>query len=632
MPLLEMSANVQEPTAARKRSHEEYSGDEGGENISMENKTPPNFSLRPSGISLLPPTSNSLIASTPQGSPALTETGSSTVAGNSPSPETPTKPDAGERATNTAAYSANPAVKRKKLTLAEKDAREKEANEKKEQKEREAAQKKKERDEKSALKAAEKAKQEEEKAARQKERDEKRKKKEEEDKAKAELREEKRKLKEEEERRAQEDRERKSRSQPKLTGFFTKPMTPKKITATLVSNSSPAKGVGNTSNGEPAPKGYRDMFLPFFMTQHTQMAPNACQMDEETREAKSKILDEFIAAERRADVAFDPVSLFGLLGAGKPRGKQHRSVRHIMEAAYKGMEHSGNAASPEVLKAARKKLVGIPVKVIAFARDVRPPYYGTLTRLPLGPGQDNMKRVARRSASRRLQLDYDYDSEAEWQEEEGEDLDAEDDDEEMDDEDDMDGFLDDSEDSGLTRRTFGSTLEPETTGICFENESQKTCSQAATENKMEMILGMLLTPTSAVFLYLLNLPDIFYQTASIDPFATSYWEPEPKQTPTTGKNMPPPPAPANAFAALSGGSADSAPVRLVKPELINDVKKAILENKALSKVGIIDFIYQHFRDRVSRIEVKNTLELVAEKRGTGKLKEWDLKPGHEMTL
>lgn len=96
--------------------------------------------------------------------------------------------------------------------------------------------------------------------------------------------------------------------------------------------------------------------------------------------------------------------------------------------------------------------------------------------------------------------------------------------------------------------------------------------------------------------------------------------------------MPPPPAPANAFAALSSGSADNGPVKLVKTELMNDVKKAILQNKALSKVGIIDFIFQQFRDRVSRIEVKNTLELIAEKKGTGKTKEWDLKPGYEISL
>lgn len=99
--------------------------------------------------------------------------------------------------------------------------------------------------------------------------------------------------------------------------------------------------------------------------------------------------------------------------------------------------------------------------------------------------------------------------------------------------------------------------------------------------------------------------------------------------------MPPPPAPANAFAALNGSSVPDSgeQLKLVKKELLNDVKQAILDNKALSKVGIIDYIFQQFRDNVSRAEVKNTLELVAEKKkGSGRTKEWDLKPGHEISL
>lgn len=97
--------------------------------------------------------------------------------------------------------------------------------------------------------------------------------------------------------------------------------------------------------------------------------------------------------------------------------------------------------------------------------------------------------------------------------------------------------------------------------------------------------------------------------------------------------MPPPPAPTNAFAALDGGAANvSAPTKLVKAELLNDFKRAILDNKALSKVGIIDFIFHQFRNSVSRAEVKNTLEHVAEKKGAGRSKEWDLKPGHEIVL
>jgi chromatin assembly factor 1 subunit A len=129
----------------------------------------------------------------------------------------------------------------------------------------------------------------------------------------------------------------------------------------------------------------------------------------------------------------------------------------------------------------------------------------------------------------------------------------------------------------------------------------------------------------------------------IDPFSTKYWEPEP--APKVAKGKAPktvksendaktlPPVPTNAFAALAGaGNSNSAPGKLVKPELLNDVKQAILDNKALSKVGIVDFIFHQFRDSASRLEVKNTIEHVAEKKGAGRIKEWELKPGHEITL
>lgn len=642
MPLFEMSANVQEPNAARKRSHDEFSGDEGGEDTPINEKTPSKSDIRPSGDSLLPPILNSVIESSPRGSPALTEAGSSTAACNSPSPETPTKTAAAQPA---AAATSNPAAKRKKLTPAEREARDKEAAEKKEQKEKEAAQKKKERDEKAAVKAAEKAKQEEEKVARQQERDEKRKKKEEEEKLKAEQREEKKKQKEEDEKRVQEEKEKKERAQPKLMSFFKGSSTPKKAAPTAISNGSPAKteAAVHSEATKTEKTEYEKLFQPFFLKDNTTMAPSSCNMDEQTRELKSEMLDGFISGERTTDVAFDAVSLFGLHEKPKPRGKLYHPVRHIMEAAYKDMERAGTTSTDsDALQAARKRLASVPVKVIAFASDVRPPYKGTITFRPFALGLGNMRRVARQSNRRGLQLEYDYDSEAEWQEEEGEDLDAEDDDEELDDEDDMDGFLDDSEDAGLSRRTFGHTMEPETTGICFENENRKGPGRAAHENKMELILGMWTCTRKNESL--LTYIDIFYKNASIDPFATSYWEPEPKPAPTKAapasikaEKMPPPPAPApsNAFAALNGGAGatDNAPAKLVKAELMNDIKKAILQNKALSKVGIVDFIFNQFRDSVSRIEVRNTLELVAEKKKTsGKMKEWDLKPGHEISL
>ena len=76
------------------------------------------------------------------------------------------------------------------------------------------------------------------------------------------------------------------------------------------------------------------------------------------------------------------------------------------------------------------------------------------------------------------------------------------------------------------------------------------------------------------------------------------------------------------------GAPPAAPIKVVKDEIMDDVKKAILDNKGLSKVGIIDVVFQQFRDQASRTEVKNTIELVAEKQGPGRAKEWVLKPEH----
>lgn len=73
-------------------------------------------------------------------------------------------------------------------------------------------------------------------------------------------------------------------------------------------------------------------------------------------------------------------------------------------------------------------------------------------------------------------------------------------------------------------------------------------------------------------------------------------------------------------------------VKICKAEILNDVKRAILVNKGLSKVGMVDFVFQQFRTETSRTEVKNTIELVAERKkcAASKGKEWDLKPGHEI--
>ncbi|KOS18850.1 Chromatin assembly factor 1 subunit rlf2 [Escovopsis weberi] len=564
MPLLEVSPNIKDlEPASRKRSHDEFSDGLRGEEAAQGDR------------------------------------------------HQDTMPKASAKDISATMNTMTLSVKRKRLTGAEKEARDRELAEQKKIRDQQLA-------EKAALKAAEKAKLEEAKAARARERDEKRKK------------------KEEEQQRLQEEKDRKARSQKTLGSFFKIPSTSKKTNGEVAPKaSSPAKSdAAAAASIERAPSAYSTMFKPFFVKENTRLAPILHQMGRATQDAKSRDLDGFILRAQRGGgpLEFRPRELLGLAGVSACRGRHHRPVKHIMDWAYRESQHPGATGAAEAKRISdqvREQLRRIPVKVISFSQDVRPPYYGTQTLKTFSLGKTNMERLARRSTSRRLPLDYDYDSEAEWQEEEGEDVDVDDDEEELDDEDDMDGFLDDSEDTGLTRRVFGNTMEPECTGICFEDENQIGPNASIYDNKMEFMLDNL-------------------KEQCIDPFSTQYWEAEPVPVRTKqsravraeaetkaagGAGASAPQAPANAFAALQGaGHAPAPTTKLVKAELLNDFKQAILDNKALSKVGIIDIIFHQFRDSVSRAEVKNTLEVVAEKKGVGRLKEWELRPGHEIVM
>ncbi|PNY25997.1 Chromatin assembly factor 1 subunit rlf2 [Tolypocladium capitatum] len=628
MPLLQMDPNIRETeSAGRKRSHGEFAGDLVKMDVDADTKMSGTAAIRPAGDScrrtyrymlstvvdslVLPHISQNGIQSSPRDSPALGDAESSPPTRTLPSPQTPSKSVSSAQSTDKPSTSstasatqtttaAKPAPKRKKPTPIEKAARVKE------------------RGEQAAVKAAEKAKLDEEKAARAKEREEKRKKKEEEDQARAEKK-----------RKKEEEQNKKARSQMKLGAFFGMPKSPMKTTADSDDKSEgPKRPDSAASTSRPALSVYDKLFRPFFVKHNTRWERSLVQMDEETREAKSRLLDEYISGERELESqtgSFDPVELLGLPSKPPKRGRLHHPVKHIMETAYKEAEKSGNSggsAAKDAAQQVRKRLSKVPMKVIAFSQDVRPPYYGTLTFKPFALGRGNMYRLARKTTARRLPLDYDYDSEAEWQDEEGEDVDVDDDDEELDDEDDMEGFLDDSEDAGLARRVFANTLEPDSTGICFENHLGLGPNRTVHVHRMEFMHEGL------------------ERTWGIDPWSAQYWAPEHKtkpakgaQTSETGTKMAPPPAPVGAFAALKGNATGAAgSMKLVKSELMNDVKRAILDNKALSKVGIIDFIFHRFRDSVSRAEVKNTIELVAEKKGAGRIKEWDLRPGHEIKL
>lgn len=446
---------------------------------------------------VLPALHQSLGQSTPQGSPSLTEPGSITpvhIPGSpiTPKAETTVKSDPAPNSTanNTEATTTNPQntvststattqpQKKKRLTAAEKEARDKEAAEKKKEKEEKAAAK-------AAEKAAKVAKAEEEKAARVKEREEKQKKKAEEER-----------VKEQKKRQAQEAKEKEARKQPKLNSFFGAPRTPSKPSNTESAPSrtaSPNKSDLAADTTKPADAEYRKRFKPFFVKEHTRLANSSWCMDEDTRETKSRILDEFISGDRTLDsssLPFDPIEVFALPRKPPKRGRVHPPVRTVMESIYRETEAKNASTSQSAITLARQQLSRMVTKVISFSQDVRPAYCGTTTAKQHAVGLEQMRKAARNTNAKRLPLDYDYDSEAEWQEDEdGEDVDMEDDDEDVEDEDDMDGFLDDSEDVGPARRLLVNTLEPECSGICFEDHNKNGPNPAVYEHRMEFIIG-----------------------------------------------------------------------------------------------------------------------------------------------
>ena len=173
------------------------------------------------------------------------------------------------------------------------------------------------------------------------------------------------------------------------------------------------------------------------------------------------------------------------------RGRPYPSVRKIMTEIYGESSSRPMDLTTEntQFRDAREALKAVPVKCIKFSQDVRPPYVGTISGLP--PGVKSLYKLARNPTSRTiLPLDYDYDSEAEWQDEEGEDVeDLDDEEEDMEMDEDMDDFLDDSDDVAPQRLVFSGGIEPESTGICWENEKRCTAKPELYQCRMEIILG-----------------------------------------------------------------------------------------------------------------------------------------------
>lgn len=174
-------------------------------------------------------------------------------------------------------------------------------------------------------------------------------------------------------------------------------------------------------------------------------------------------------------------------------------VKEIMEQLHGTSQNPIDLTGSRRWKTAQEPLdllKTIPTKFLKFIEDVRPPYVGTYTGVR---NPATARQICRNPFTRGLPTtDYDYDSEAEWEEPgEGEDLDSEGEGEEeieSEDGDDMEGFLDDEDaaDSAKAlqkRRLVLGNLEPISTGLCWEDDSNYQALRDLAQYQLEVMLG-----------------------------------------------------------------------------------------------------------------------------------------------
>ncbi|KAI2615907.1 chromatin assembly factor 1 subunit A-domain-containing protein [Hypoxylon sp. NC1633] len=673
MPLFSISPNVQKSeTTSKKRTHEEFVDSSAQLAIDEPSGSDNLIQQKPFDIAAIPvdphshlyPMPIAVIGMTPGSSPvALTESGSSPASRMSPSPnktpsQSPLPCDTIATQSSLPHSSVMEPVMQGKQQAKRKPISAEEQAQKRQKKEADAAEKTKkkaaeeatkaERAKKKEIEAAEKA---QKKAAEEASRAAKAAEKAKKDAAKAAKKaddEAKKRKKDEEELAAKRKRE---KQQNMLASFIQRaPASQPKKPIDHFTNSSPkpksrlaTPQPEAETKAEPQQTAYERTFHPFFVKPGVTLASSPFNMDQETKDAKSGILDQYIRGERGNfnPRPFDPTKTFDIAFPQK-RGITRPSVKKILGGVYDNLLEQASSATPARTESKNQKLVGsakdqlnsLPMKYLSFFEDVRPPYFGTVS-APMEARA--LRKLSRRPAGKVLQLNYDYDSEAEWVEDDGEDLDdADDDDEEHEGDEEMDDFLDDSEDVATTvRPTFFGENEPSSTGICFEDPIRHG-------------------PCASIYKYRLEfLHDKLENHSGIDPFSTSYWPSTPKKVvaktaatavakatilpiPFMPSSMPPPNTPAGTFSSLISGTAGTGPAvdpkTLIPEKLFDDFKQAVVseELRGYTKATLVDLLAKQF-PLCTKAQIKATLDRVAH-RVTGphapkSLKQWTLLPG-----
>lgn len=434
------------------------------------------------------------------------------------------------RSSSTAdACTGPPPAKKRKLSPSEKE-------QQKREKEARAVEKAAEKARKEAGRAEDKARKDEEKQA-----------KDEEKRKKAEDREAKRREKELEEERKIQDKLKKERAQMRLGAFFQKPETPARgesngessiglprrkslslepfgtVADQISRAASPCKSTTqspdeNAPLDEPPISDYWRYFLPFQLQTHSSMKLSRTdRRSEQAQEAFDHEVNGSAVPEKYDLGLIDSyVSLEQhFLGDRQTsRGGRIPCVRSLVDHVQGASQQTIDLTAEEKSFTPLDALRCVSRRYIFFDKDVRPAYFGSYTKIRF---QSSARKLCRNPFYRiREDTNYDEDSEAEWEEpEEGEDLldEEEDDDDSVGDAYEMDEFLDDEDETvKAKRKMITGDLVPESTGLCWENESGKILPSIEGHGCVAPPRGMRMG-----FL----LPG--FTGTTIDPFSSAYW-------------------------------------------------------------------------------------------------------------
>jgi chromatin assembly factor 1 subunit A len=447
----------------------------------------------------------------------------------------------------------------------------------------------------------------------------------------------------------------------RLGTFFQKPApasTPPSIAEDVSSGVSSRRSSVTSIDGDmpnaafkstrAIPADFRKWFLPFFVENDMEVAP-ANRFITSCNGLDLPEVDRLLREHQKSVELERPAVLkqrFKKVHTRARKGKCFVPVRKLVEQ----IEGSHNApidlATGSAPNTDQKLLDAIPMKVLSYSVDVRPPYQGTFTRF-VSP--ESTRKISRRPHTRLLpDINYDYDSEGEWEppEDDDEDLNSEDEEGSIDNEDEeMGDFLDDANDVAKRRMIVGD-VEPVSTGLCWQ-ENGKAVEASMKQYRMDVL-------------------DDAHLPFPIDPYSTKYWakpakpssvKVEKQGSAVTVTTMQPPRLPlatvsANNTLLNSQGGFISAtvlplvkaesenialpiskqrgragdpnkPLKLISPDLLPAFKHAV-EGSDLTKAGLIEILKKQF-PKVAKDAIKDTLGAVAQRSGAKEVdKRWVL--------